>query len=165
MPRNPHRRDLRAAVIPNRKAPKTRRKTSPSRTALSRMVPSRTVQNLRAQSRRLPRKKTPPGKTVPLRREATSKSSETLTYLGCFKPILSTVKPNRVISLLQLTFKVILNHVKQMNPRLFAGNAVSLIGIDHQTKLLAGLDQRIDHLDAVLKMHIVIACSVHQHQS
>jgi hypothetical protein len=45
-----------------------------------------------------------------------------------------------------------------------AADAVRLVGINHETELLAGLDESFDHLNAVLEMHIVIARSVSQQE-
>ncbi len=61
------------------------------------------------------------------------------------------------IILFQLPHKVIVDHVEEMRARIRSGDAVGFIGIDHQPELDAGLDERVDHLHAVLKMHIVIA--------
>ena len=55
---------------------------------------------------------------------------------------------------------MIFHHVKQMSSRGWAGDAVGFIGIEHETELLAGLDQRIDHLDGVLQVDVVVARAV-----
>ena len=67
-------------------------------------------------------------------------------------------------SLPQLPLKVIRNHREQMHPRIFSRDAVRLVGIDHQPELLPRLDQRINHLNAVLKVDIVVARAMYQQQ-
>ena len=51
-----------------------------------------------------------------------------------------------------------------MHARVPAGDAMRFIGIDHQPELLARLDQRINHLNAVLEVHVVVARAMHQQQ-
>ena len=50
--------------------------------------------------------------------------------------------------------------VEQVLARLGARDAVSFVGIDHQPELLACLDQRVNHLNAVLEVHVVVAGTV-----
>ena len=38
------------------------------------------------------------------------------------------------------------------------------VGIDHQSKLLAGVDQSIRHLDRILEMHIVITSAMDEQE-
>ncbi len=40
------------------------------------------------------------------------------------------------------------------------GNAVRLARIELQIKLLASVDERIDHLHGILHVHIVVTCAV-----
>src|SRR5947208_2800223 len=57
---------------------------------------------------------------------------------------------------------MILNHMKQMIPVFRAADAVRFIGIRHEAKLLSSFDQRIDHLHAVLEVHVIVARTVGQ---
>lgn len=68
--------------------------------------------------------------------------------------------PDSSSLLLQLPFKVFFDHVEQMIAGLAAGDAVRFVGIDHQAELLAGVDQRVDHLNAVLEVNVVVAGAV-----
>ena len=76
------------------------------------------------------------------------------------KPPLHDAPPT--IALLQLPLELIFNHREQMHPRILPGDAVRLVRIDHQPELFPCIDQRVDHLNAVLEVHIVVARAVHQ---
>ena len=59
---------------------------------------------------------------------------------------------------------MIFNHVEEVIAGLAPGNAVGFVGINHQLELFAGINQRIHHLNAVLKMYVVVAGSVRDEQ-
>src|SRR5215472_12714515 len=96
--------------------------------------------------------------------EGTARSPTTFPEPGYGEtPVFHSTIPNPIpnqrsrMSRLQLPFQEILNHVKQMHPVGRPGDSVRLIGIGHEPELLARLDERLAHLDTILKVHVVIA--------
>ena len=59
---------------------------------------------------------------------------------------------------------MILNHMEQMIAISRTADPVRLPWIRHKPKLLRGINQRLNHLNAVLKVDIVVACAVNQQQ-
>ena len=55
---------------------------------------------------------------------------------------------------------MIFDHVKQVGAILRSFDAVSFVGICHEAKLLAGSNERVDHLNAILKVHVVVLGAV-----
>ena len=64
--------------------------------------------------------------------------------------------------MLQFVLEVIEDQVEEVVAVICAADAVRLVGIDHETELLARLDQRFDHLNGVLEMHVVVSSAVGQ---
>src|SRR5580700_1331176 len=150
-------RHLPTAVMQSR-----RRTRSPNRRGLLTKPRRREVRRKTARPETAPRKKARP-KTTPRKRARRKKPPR-----ESVRPASPTSASSRMRSwaqgcLLQLPLKVIVDHVKELVARIAPGNAVGFVGIDHQLELLARLDQRIDHLHAVLEVNVVVARAVGQH--
>src|SRR5215472_5251687 len=65
---------------------------------------------------------------------------------------------------LKLLLPIILHHLKKVSTRRSPRDAVGLVRINHEPELLAGIDECVHHLDAVLKMDIIVIGSVHQQE-
>src|SRR5204862_7656929 len=59
---------------------------------------------------------------------------------------------------------MILNHMEQMIAISRTTDPVCLSWIGHKPKLLRGINQRLNHLNAVLKVDVIVACAVNEQQ-
>jgi hypothetical protein len=64
----------------------------------------------------------------------------------------------------KLPLDKIRHHAVQVPGGIAQVDAMVAIGIVHRLKLLVGLDERIDKIDCILKMDIVVARAMHQEQ-
>src|ERR1700751_4153795 len=63
--------------------------------------------------------------------------------------------------LFQFRLEVMLDQWEEVSTSCLAGDAMRLVGVNHQPEGLVGLDERVNHLHAVLEVDVIVARSMY----